>query len=255
MKPYNVRDYWTNVAENIARRPGDKLVAGLETPFYAYKREKFVAAFLGSIPAAGKDVLELGCGPGGNLIELAKLHPSRLVGCDISPSMIDLASKATAGLDGIELVPTDGKTLPFGDQEFAITYTATVLQHNYDEQMRQVAAEICRVTREAIYLFEDTATRRKKRYSVILRPVGEYASVFGRHGFEVVETQALRVFASERTAGVLRRVLSRRPPSVGEPVSGLTRELERAVLPVTRRLDQVVGQPQGLTKIVLHRRA
>ena len=54
MKPYNVRDYWTNVAENIARRPGDKLVAGLETPFYAYKREKFVATFLGSIPAEGR---------------------------------------------------------------------------------------------------------------------------------------------------------------------------------------------------------
>ena len=171
-----------------------------------------------SIPARGRDVLEVGCGPGGNLLQVARSEPRRLVGCDITPSMLELARKTTAGIEAVELVATDGATLPFGDAELDITFTATVLQHNPDQQLEKLAAEICRVTRDAVYLFEDTATRRRERYSAVLRPVDEYAAVFGRHGFELTQSADLRVFASERSAAVLRRLLNRRPPSSGEPV-------------------------------------
>src|SRR4249920_3943616 len=133
VKPYEPREYWTQVAEEIGQRSDSNFFAGLDTPFYRYKRSKFLEKFLRTIPAAGTSILEVGCGPGGNLLELARLGPQRLAGCDISPAMIDLATRNTGENATIELVLTDGKTLPFGDREFEITFTSTVLQHNLDD--------------------------------------------------------------------------------------------------------------------------
>jgi ubiquinone/menaquinone biosynthesis C-methylase UbiE len=254
MKAYQPREYWTRVAEEIGQRPGLSVIAGLDTPFYEYKRAKFLERFLRAIPAAGKTILEVGCGPGGNLIELATAGPRKLVGCDISRAMLDLAIRNTDDVGGVEYVETDGKTLPFADREFEITFTSTVLQHNLDDgDLNGLLGEMCRVTDEAIYLFEDTSSKRKERYSAVLRPVEDYARVCTRNGFEIVEAERLGVYASERVAGFLRRVLNRPSPKAGEPVSPLNRAFERAALPLTRLLDAVVPQRRGLTKMAFRR--
>ncbi len=75
MTAYEPREYWSNVAEDIGRRADGTAVASVDSPFYRYKREQFVERFLRSIPARGRSVLEVGCGPGGNLRELARLEP------------------------------------------------------------------------------------------------------------------------------------------------------------------------------------
>jgi S-adenosylmethionine-diacylgycerolhomoserine-N-methlytransferase len=47
-------------------------------------------------PAAGATLLEVGCGTGTNLKALAKLYPElNLIGVDVSPDMLERASKAT----------------------------------------------------------------------------------------------------------------------------------------------------------------
>jgi SAM-dependent methyltransferase len=254
VKAYEPREYWTQVADEIGQRPDSNLFAGLDTPFYRYKRSKFLEKFLRTIPAEGKSILEIGCGPGGNLLELAKAAPQRLVGCDISPAMIDLATRNTHDKATVELVVTDGKTLPFADREFEITFTSTVLQHNLDDgDLSALLGEICRVTGDTIYLFEDTSRTRRVRYSAVLRPVEDYVRFCAQNGFELVEAEMLGVYASERAAGGLRRVLNRPPLKPGEPISRVNDVAERVALPPTRLLDAVIPQPRGLTKMVLRR--
>ena len=58
--------------------------------------------------------------------------------------------------EGVEVVQIDGKTLPFANEEFDVSFTATVLMHNPDSTMVQIVDEMCRITRSSIYLIEDT---------------------------------------------------------------------------------------------------
>jgi SAM-dependent methyltransferase len=256
VKTYEPREYWTEFAEEIGQRSGQNVVAGLDTPFYAYKRAKFLDTFLRAMPIAGKAVLEVGCGPGGNLAELAKLGPRRLAGCDISPAMLELAARNTAGAGEIAFAETDGKTLPFADREFDVTFTATVLQHNKDDALlNELLGEICRVTGETVYLFEDTSTQRRERYSAALRPVEDYARMCASRGFELEEAKPLPVYASERAAGALRRLLNRHALQAGDPISRVNTLAERAMLPPTKLLDSVIVRRRGLTRMIFKRRA
>jgi ubiquinone/menaquinone biosynthesis C-methylase UbiE len=140
------RSVWNRVADEIDRRGG--VLAGDDTPFHRYKREKFLRRFLDSMPVEGRSVLEVGCGPGGNLAELMKRRPRRLVGCDIAPNMVKLAQRT-----GVEVVVVDGSGQPFGDREFDLVFTATVLQHN--AIVDKLLADICRASGDALQLIKD----------------------------------------------------------------------------------------------------
>jgi SAM-dependent methyltransferase len=80
---YEPETFWSDVARHIAERPDGNVVAGDATPYYRYKRARFVARFLDALPVRDLNVLEVGCGPGGNLRVLARSKPARLVGADI----------------------------------------------------------------------------------------------------------------------------------------------------------------------------
>lgn len=64
----------------------------------AYYYEK-LDRFIGSVVPRGKTVLELGCGTGELL---ASLQPSRGVGIDFAPRMVELASRAHAHIEQLE---------------------------------------------------------------------------------------------------------------------------------------------------------
>ncbi len=66
---YNVEEYWSDVAKRMDVRKKNRLVAGDSEPFYEYKREKFLKMLLTN-NFKDKRVLEVGCGPGGNLLEV-----------------------------------------------------------------------------------------------------------------------------------------------------------------------------------------
>lgn len=70
-------------------------------------------------------------------------HPKRLVGCDQAPSMVEMAKR---NVPSAEIVLSDGDSLPFGDQEFDVVTTVTVLHHNPDERRARLLGEICRVS-------------------------------------------------------------------------------------------------------------
>ena len=141
MAEYKADEHWSDVADKAARRSKrGRLVAGDDAPYYRYKRRLFLEKFLSQIPTDGRSVLEVGCGPGGNLAELLKRSPRRLAGCDVAPAMVE-AAKKSYGSQGVEVVLIDGTTLPFDDEEFDVSFTATVLMHNPTQTMVQIVDE------------------------------------------------------------------------------------------------------------------
>src|SRR5215510_80959 len=130
---YNIESYWSRVAGEIGNRRTGNYVAGDDDPYYRYKRAKFLRCFFATLDVVGRRVLELGCGPGGNLLELARLRPASIVGVDISTARLDLARQTIADIPvPVELHKTDGQTLALPSHSVDLAFTATVLQHNVD---------------------------------------------------------------------------------------------------------------------------
>ena len=244
-----VREYWTTVGDEILERSHPATVpatiAGDDTPFQRYKAARCSELFSG-IPIRDRAVLEVGCGPGGNLMRLAALDPRRLVGCDISPPMLAAARRNTAG--EVALVQTDGVQLPWPPGSFDVAFTVTVLQHNDDADMlAALLAEVARVTTTSIYLFEDTARVEKADAGYVRRTVAWYATQLRPFGFTLAEARFLRVHMSEVASRFARRWLPHRHE--GAPVSKVVSTAERATLLVTRPLDRVVPTRAGLCRM------
>jgi SAM-dependent methyltransferase len=251
-REYQPREFWSDVAQEIRQRPTDSEMAGDDTPFYRYKRGRFLIEFLDSMPVQGQRLLEVGCGPGGNLRRIAQAEPRHLVGCDVSPAMADLARRTTRDLPGVEIVEVNGKELPFVDRSFDVVFTVTVLQHNSDSMLADLLPEICRVAASRVYLFEDTGNRKRAGYSFFLRPVSEYASVCALSGFRLVKADVLPIHASESAANFIGAALPRNRRE-GTPKSGAQVLLETAALPLTKVLDHAITPRGGLTRMVFER--
>ncbi|MDY6876010.1 MAG: class I SAM-dependent methyltransferase [Chloroflexota bacterium] len=252
---YNPRTYWTEVADRIQARGSQSLVAGDDTPFYRYKRARFLEEFT-KIDFRDKSVLEVGCGPGGNLEIVHSATPKRLVGCDISQKMIDLATQnLQAVLPSVELILTDGVTLPLEDKSMDITYTVTVLQHNTDEEMlANLVREICRVTRGKTFLFEDTSDRIKSGASWTVRPVSYYQTIMEKHGFKLTQVEYISVLANRLTSAVILKLMSPGNRKEGEAIPPMAVACQRACLPLTRLLDRILTERRGLTKMLFEQK-
>ena len=250
------------------------MVAGDDAPYYRYKRRLFLDKFLSQIQVEGKAVLEVGCGPGGNLAEMLRRHPRRLVGCDVAPAMVDAARRDQAA-DGAEVILSDGDSLPFADQEFDVSLTVTVLMHNPEDRKDQLIREMCRVSKSHIYLVEDTfpdaqgspapahasttdiqeTDGKPGTYgSFFPRSVPQYATTCAAEGFELVDTQYLETFASHYLFALLNNRLDKRRTSEGEQFSRLHWWIETLLQPITRQLDRVIRRPGGeLTQMAFAR--
>ena len=140
MSDYHPEPYWSEVADKIAARGDENVVAGDDEPYYRYKRRAFLK-LLNSVNFKDKKVLEIGNGPGGNLREVWKHKPESLTGVDISQQMVDLAKKHNHS--NVRIIKINGTELPFEEQSFDIVFTATVLQHNTDEEMLKKSWQNC----------------------------------------------------------------------------------------------------------------
>lgn len=247
MTDYEMESHWSGVGERIGERDDGNLLAGDDAPYYHYKAELFAAQMLPRIPVEGLSVLDVGCGAGGTLRWMSEHNPKRLVGCDQARGMVALASR---NVPSAEIFQTDGDSLPFDDQEFDVVTTVTVLQHNPDDRRARMLAEICRVSRNAIFLFEDTSlempprqTAQGRYQNFYGRPVGWYAGVCNSHEFNLVDTQYLQTQVSHRTYLFLTNHLNRKRgggTNEGSPFTSLHLAIERRTLPITRRLDKFV---------------
>jgi hypothetical protein len=135
-----------------------------------------------------------------------------------------------------------------------VTFTVTVLQHNDDpDLLDNLVAEIARVTRTWVFLFEDTAREAKIKPGYARRPVEFYARRLGPLGFRLEEQEMLGVNVSEAASRLARKVLPH--THEGAPVSRLVKISERLAMLGTRPLDRVLQADHGLCRMTFRRSA
>ncbi len=94
-------------------------------------------------------ILEVGCGTGAVLRELAISYPDReYVGIEISDERKDMAQGISK--NGMILQTFDGKHIPFEDNSFDFVYATHVLEHVADD--RGFLREIRRVAQRFVYI-------------------------------------------------------------------------------------------------------
>ena len=178
-----------------------------------------------------------------------KKKPAVLNGVDISSDMIALAKKHVPA--SVEIFKSNGTQLPFGDNHFDIIFTATVLQHNTDDAMlRELIAEICRVSGDKVYIFERIENVIKGDALCLGRPVDYYASIFKAHGFELQETQFINIRVSYYICGAIRKLLNPKDRKEGEPLNGISIFLQNVFLTFTPLLDRLFTSGKDVGKLV-----
>jgi ubiquinone/menaquinone biosynthesis C-methylase UbiE len=258
---YDPHEHWTNVGSQIKSRSRDrdeikKVVAGDDVPFFRYKGKMFVDHFISKVPVTGRSILEFGCGPGGNLMQFGPKRPSRFAAVDISPTMLEVARENTASLPvPIEFHLIDGTKLPFSDGEFELSYTSTVLQHNPPEMFEAAVAELCRVTSEDLYFFEDTSESPWTAYSYYARTAQQYVdAASGAGGMHVVSIERLPVTVSYRVHEAIVRRFGHLEKLEGVPADPKQVRMEQLSLPFTRILDRFVTLRGGVSLTAIHMR-
>jgi len=255
---YDVESYWSRVATEIMQRGHESVVAGDDNPFFRYKRKKFLNKFLHSLDFDSKVVLEVGCGPGGNLVEIVqRCAPKKIIGADISQAMIEIAKRNLARHNvATELYKIDGVDLPFADRSIDLSYTVTVLQHNTNGgSLRALVGEICRVTNETVVLIEDTGNEGLSGTgSFIARHVDVYKSIFAERDFEISERLYLNTRFSYLGYGLVSDIFISKKHQEGEPIGIIPRTIMASLLPVSRILDDLFIEERGLTRMVFNRR-
>jgi len=248
---YHPKKYWSDVAERIDQRT-DTSIAGDDSPFYRYKRKEFLK-LLDQLDFENQKILEIGPGPGANLLHIYAKNPSSLTGVDISKKMISIAGKRLKNMD-ISLEETDGESLPFDSESFDIVFSATVLQHNTDEEMmRKMLLEMCRVSRLKVCLFERIEKKQKGDHLCAGRTVDSYASICEAAGFKLIVKKFIQIEVSHWVSGTIRKGLNAEDRKEGEKLNTLSKALQKMSLPVTSLLDPLVKTERDLGMLIFER--
>jgi ubiquinone/menaquinone biosynthesis C-methylase UbiE len=239
---YHPDPYWSQVAREIGQRGKKNFLAGDDSPFFRYKREKFLSLFH-HINFTNKKVMEVGSGPGGNLNELVNPAIEKIFGVDISSEMIALAKNNLAdhpNFQKMEFIHINGQQIPLVDKSIDVAYTVTVLQHNTDEAMLfNLIAEICRVTKDEICIFERIDSKIRGSELCYGRPVNYYQSIFEKNGFKLQKHAFLNTRVSHFVCTAISKLFNKPSRKEGEPLSGLSVFLQNISLPITKQLDKL----------------
>ena len=246
---YHPEPYWSEVAVRISQREDNNVIAGDDEPYYRYKRTAFLS-MLNSVDFNNKSVLEIGCGPGGNLSDILKVFkPSSVNGVDISNNMIALAAKNLSG-KGVKLIKIDGLTLPFENNSIDMVFSATVLQHNTDEKMLfQIISEMGRVAKEKVVIFERIEDTITGDDLCLGRPISYYQKAFESNGLKLGAISFINIRVSYIVCGAIRKLLNPKSRKEGEPLNGFSIFLQKISLPLTKVLDKVFTSRKDIAKL------
>jgi SAM-dependent methyltransferase len=244
--------YWDQVASRIGVRTHDAgLIAGDNTDYYQRKRAMFLDRLLAPATADARRVLEVGCGPGGNLAWLVS-RGKEVAGADVSPCMLRHARQL---LPGTPLTLIDGSRLPFADSGIESAMTVTVLQHNTPAGASALARELARVAASEVHLFEDTAWLNVRDHrSHWLRTPRWYADRMSAAGFDLVLVERLPLAAQEIVAALVRTAWGPWHPE-GERETWGRHVAEVTCGGAARIVDAVVPGGVGLTRMSFRRPA
>jgi SAM-dependent methyltransferase len=133
--------------------------------------------------AAGKEVLEVGCGSGMGLAYLAA-KSRRAVGVEFTPSLL---AEARRRLPEVEISQADAQQLPFEDRTFDVVLMLEMIY--YVPHPEQALAECRRILRPGGALMVCSPNPERLDFnpsplSVRYFTARELAEMIGRHGFE-----------------------------------------------------------------------
>ncbi|HEX7543556.1 MAG TPA: class I SAM-dependent methyltransferase, partial [Candidatus Limnocylindrales bacterium] len=99
----------------------DRVFAPVLGRVYRHAADDVTAALASRPWGDGATILDLGCGPGGLAVELvARLPEVRIVGLDLSPSMIERAKRHESEGGRLRFIVGDAADLPFEAETFDI---------------------------------------------------------------------------------------------------------------------------------------
>ncbi|MBI5189483.1 MAG: class I SAM-dependent methyltransferase [Nitrospirae bacterium] len=100
---------------------------------WRYRKEPWIIDIIARLPIEGKTVLEVGCGPGLDTVQLAS-RAGRVVGVDLSTNSLAAArcNVERSGAGNVSLVMGDAECLPVKDGSVDVVFSYGVLHHTPD---------------------------------------------------------------------------------------------------------------------------
>ena len=144
--------------ELLFRGTADIMRRQVIPPITRYVRERGVAAD-GPDAGAGLRLLDVACGTGRTLHQLARTFPAmQLHGVDLSPAYVRTARRRLADVPELTLAVENGEHLPWADATFDVV-TSTYLFHELPRNARRnVVRELLRVVKPGgLVVLEDSA--------------------------------------------------------------------------------------------------
>jgi ubiquinone/menaquinone biosynthesis C-methylase UbiE len=166
-------------------------------------------------------LLDIGCGTGRTLHQLAIAHPTmRLHGADMSPAYIRKARERLSSVEELTLAVENGEALPWADATFDAVTSVYMFHELPRNARRNVMREMLRVLRPGgVVVIEDSAQESEspELASVLRNFPQEFHEPFYRDYLEDDLGQALREVGFEVTSTephlVAKVVVGRRPSS------------------------------------------
>lgn len=163
----------------------------------------------------GEQVLDVGCGTGQLLLDVARLVGRRGLVAGVDPGTAQIArARAKAARRGLPIKFQIGviEQLPFPDQTFDVVFSTLMMHHLPAPLKRQGLAEIARVIKPGGRLVVADFTHRQERTGQAARfhaggsRLHDLAAIISDAGFEQVETEELQPsrFSTFPGAGFIR---------------------------------------------------
>jgi len=132
----DVKRYWSTHINDIEviQAPVGSAEFLEELEDYRYEKMPYLRGIVSSASLRGKQILEVGCGPGVDLVQLASAG-AHVTAVDLTPEAVSLARQhlAVRGLPGT-VQEANAERLPFDEGTFDIVYSHGVLHHTVDTQ-------------------------------------------------------------------------------------------------------------------------
>lgn len=156
----------------------------------------------------GDTVLDLACGPGPLLLELAALYPdSRFIGADLSSTMLQHLDQQAASkkLSNISILLEDIRTLPtLGTAQVDLVISTSALHHLPDEDsLRQVFRRIRSLLKPdgGFYLFDFGLLKSSRTRELCVAEVAKLAPPLTARDYDLSLQAAFPVDFALKTAG------------------------------------------------------
>ena len=133
----DVKRYWSTHVNDIEviKAPIGSAEFLEELIRYRYEKMPYLRDIVTSGSLQGKHILEVGCGPGVDLVHLASVG-GRVTAVDLTPEAVSLARRhlEVRGLRNATVQESNAERLPFDEGTFDVVYSHGVLHHTVDTQ-------------------------------------------------------------------------------------------------------------------------